>query len=474
MSPRSDALVLFGASGDLARKKLYSALYNLQCRGRLGVPILGVASSPWSADDLRSRARQALLEAKVKVDEKVFSDLAASMNYLSGRYQDPNLYQQLADRLASCALPLIYLAIPPALFDDVVEGLAKVGLSDRARVVLEKPFGRDLESAKQLNALLHDHFGENQIFRIDHFLGKEPVQNLMVFRFANTVLEPLWSRAYISNVQLTMAESFGVEGRGSFYDTVGTVRDVVQNHLLQMVTFLAMEPPVSSGADALRDEQVKVLRAMRPADPSKLVRGQYRTYREEPGVAPDSDTETYVALRLEIDSWRWAGVPFFVRAGKGMTETVTEAVIEFQAPPRLLFASRDKPQPNPNHLRFRMKPDDLTTLTLQAKSPGSAMRTAPVDLAVSYERVLGSGAEAYERLIDDAMDGDAHLFARQDMVEEAWRVVDPLLSETGVDPYDWGSWGPAKSDRILGMPSGWWTDQAVNAPSASVTPAATT
>jgi glucose-6-phosphate 1-dehydrogenase len=471
MAERSDALVLFGASGDLARKKLFTSLYNLQRRSRLEVPVLGVASSNWSAEDLRSRARQALLEAKVAIDEKVFDGMARSMDYLSGRYEDPDLYVRLADRLKPCARPLIYLAIPPTLFDDVVQGLAKVGLNDRTRVVLEKPFGRDLASAQKLNALLHDHFDESQIFRIDHFLGKEAVQNLMVFRFANTILEPIWTRAYVSNVQVTMAEAFGVEGRGGFYDTVGTTRDVVQNHLLQMVTFLAMEPPVTSGADALRDEQVKVLRAMRPVDPAKVVRGQYRTYRDEKGVAPDSDTETYVALRLDIDSWRWAGVPFFVRAGKGLAETVTEAVVEFNAPPRLLFASKDKPQPNPNHLRFRMKPDDLTTLTLQAKSPGAEMRTAPVDLAVSYEKVLGAGAEAYERLIDDAMDGDAHLFARQDMVEEAWRVVDPILTEiTGVDPYDWGSWGPTKSDRILGMPAGWWADVSRNAPVAAVTP----
>jgi glucose-6-phosphate 1-dehydrogenase len=338
----------------------------------------------------------------------------------------------------------------------VVGGLGGAGLLDQARVVLEKPFGRDLTSARQLNAFLHAALAEEAIFRIDHFLGKEPVQNLLVFRFANSVLEPVWNRNHIACVQLTLAESFGVEGRGGFYDQVGCLRDVVQNHLLQLVTLLAMDPPVSEDPDAFRDEKLRVLKAMHPLDPAQAVWGQYQGYRDEPGVAPDSTTETYVALRAEIDSWRWAGVPFFIRAGKALAATVTEAVVEFRAPPRLLFAEDHSPQPHPNQLRFRFRPDDCITLRMQAKAPGASLVSHPIDFSVSEAEALGEGPEAYERLLDDAMSGDHSRFARQDAVEQAWWLVDPLLQASRSPlAYAQGSSGPTEADRLVSSYDGW-------------------
>jgi glucose-6-phosphate 1-dehydrogenase len=451
---RADALVLFGITGDLAAKKLLTSLYNLTCRGRLPSTVVGVAFTDWGVDELRVHVRKSLEADEVDIDESVFAEIAGSLRYVAGDYRDAETYRHLGDALGDARLPVCYLAIPPSLFGDVVEGLASVGLNQHGRVVLEKPFGRDLASARQLNQTLQRHFGEEAIFRIDHFLGKEPVQNLMVFRFANSILEPVWNRNYIDSVQITMAESFGIEGRGAFYDQIGTLRDVVQNHLLQIVALLAMEPPVSEAPNALRDERVKVLTAMQAFDPASLVRGQYDGYRSEEGVNAESDTETYVAVRTEIDSWRWAGVPWYIRAGKGLATTATEAIIEFKPPARLLFADQGC-APHPNHLRFRMKPDDCITLEMQAKKPGDALLSRSIPLQVVNDDQYSEGHDAYERLLDDALSGDARLFARQDGVEQAWRIVQPVLEDhQRVLPYKAGTWGP--SDAL--MPDDGWHD----------------
>ena len=369
--------------------------------------------------------------------------------------RDPATYKEIAKRAHSSTCAVSYLAIPPDLFNDVVEGLGSVGLNHRGRLVLEKPFGRDAQTAAELNDIVHHHFPEGRVYRIDHFLGKEAVQNLMIFRFSNTVLEPIWNRHYVRGVQITMAEDFGVEGRGSFYDKVGTLRDVVQNHLLQVLALLAMEPPVSEDPDALRDERVKALKAIVTPTRDDVVRGQYAGVREEAGVVADSDTETYTAVRLELDSWRWAGVPWIIRAGKGLTSTVTEAVVEFARPPRPLFADADC-RPGPNRLTFRTKPDDGISFSMQAKKPGPSMVSRAVELHLEHDRPRGR--DAYDRLIGDALRGDPALFARQDGVMEAWRVVEQLLSEgRPVVPYQQGSWGPTEADALLGSDWHWIT-----------------
>jgi glucose-6-phosphate 1-dehydrogenase len=449
---RADALVLFGASGDLARKKILGSLFALERRGLLRVPIVGVALDEWDDARLREYARESVELSGQHIDEEVFARFAARLSFVSGDYADAGIYGRIRDSIHGARCPVFYLAIPPSLFGHVASGVASVGLNTSGRVVVEKPFGRDLASAVALNATLHEHFREEQIYRIDHFLGYEQVQNLMVVRFANTLLEPVWNRRYVTRVHLDMAEDFGVEGRGSFYDAVGTLKDVVQNHLLQLVCLLAMEPPIGDDAGSLADERVKVMKAIRPLTPDDLVRGQYEGYRDEAGVAPDSDTETFVALRLWIDSWRWAGVPFTIRAGKALAATLTEATVEFSSPPRPLFCPPGD-HPEPNRIRFRMKPDDLIDLSMQAKRPGRDLFSHGVDLTVHYEEALGgAGPEPYERLLGDALAGDPRLFARQDVVEAAWRVVDPILTEHApAIAYARRSWGPEAASALAPM-----------------------
>jgi glucose-6-phosphate 1-dehydrogenase len=451
----ADALILFGITGDLARRHLFSALYHLTAAGKLDMRVVGVASSSLTVGELRARAREALEAAGTDIDEGVFDRLASNLGYVSGDYRDGATFERLAAELGDTRCSVAYLAIPPDYFDDVVTGLASVGLNQDGRLVLEKPFGRDTASAEDLNQIVHNHYPEERVFRIDHFLGKEAVQNLMVFRFANTILEPVWNRHYVSGVQITLAEDFGVEGRGSFYDDVGVVRDVIQNHLLQVLSILAMEPPASGDADALRSERVKVLDAIPALGPGQMVRGQYDGYQGERGVAPDSDTATYAAVRLEVDSWRWAGVPWTIRAGKGLKSTVTEAVVEFVRPPRLLFAASDD-QPGPNRLTFRTAPDVEINLSLQAKTPGPELLSGPVELHLQHDRTRGR--DPYDRLIEDALRGDQTLFARQDEVMEAWRVVEGLLEDDKpAFRYDRGSWGPPEADDILGENESWAT-----------------
>jgi glucose-6-phosphate 1-dehydrogenase len=456
---RSDALVFFGATGDLAYKKIFPALHTLVQRGRLAVPVVGVAKSGWGRPQLIERARASIQEHG-QFDAAVFARLETLLRYVDGDYNDAATFQQLHTELGGAQRPVHYLAIPPSMFPVVVEHLGRLPSTANARVVLEKPFGRDLASARALNETLHRVFPERSIFRIDHYLGKEAVQNILYFRFANAFLEPIWNRHYIENVQITMAESFGVKGRGKFYEETGVIRDVIQNHLLQVISYLAMEPPVATYPEAIRDEQAKVLRNVRQLKIEEMVRGQFRGYRNEPGVAPDSYMGTYAALRLHVDSWRWEGVPFVVRAGKCLKNTCTEVIVELKCAPPVVFG-----EPRPamgNYVRFRLSPQVAIAIGARAKKPGEGMTGVPLELSVVETPAQGNEhrMEAYERLLGDAMAGDATLFARQDVVEAAWAIVDPVIH--GPSPlyeYECGSWGPPEADRLVESVGGWNTPQ---------------
>ncbi len=453
--PQSDAFVLFGATGDLAYKKIFPALQAMIRHGELDVPIIGIARAGWSLERLRARARESL-QNNGGLDEAAFAKLAAQLQFVDGDYADPATYERLRQALAEAERPLHYLAIPPSMFGPVVQGLAHAGCATGARVIVEKPFGRDLASAQALNRTLHEVFPESAVFRIDHYLGKEAVQNLLYFRFANSFLEPIWNRNYIDNVQITMAESFGVQGRGSFFEEVGAIRDVVQNHLLQVIALLAMDAPVGSDPESMRGEKLRLFRAMRPLEPGQVVRGQFRGYRGEAGVAPESQVETFVALKLRIDTWRWAGVPFYIRAGKRLPITATEVKVDLKIPPLAIFDDTDPAQSN--YFRFRLSPEVVISLGARVKRPGDEMRGEPVELVA--RRSLASEDLPYERLLGDAIQGDASLFTRDDSVEAAWRVVDPILHDPApVAEYEPGTWGPPAAANVIAGEEGWHDPQ---------------
>lgn len=452
MADRSDAVVFFGASGDLAFRSIFPALQGLAAAGQLDMPVIGVARSDWTREELIARAR-AGIEAHGKFEAAAFAKLAAKLRMVVGEYQDADTYRRLHQELGKAARPLHYLAIPPSIFTDVIHGLSASGAAAGARLVVEKPFGRDLESAMSLDRVLHQHFPERSIFRIDHFLGKEPVQNLLYFRFANTFLEPVWNRDHIDRIEITMAENFGVRTRGRLYEELGAIRDVVQNHLLQIAALLLMDPPVGHDPESVRDAKSHAFQAMRPIDPSEVVRGQYEGYRREDGVASDSDVETYAALRLHVDSWRWAGVPIYIRAGKCMAVTATEVFVALKRPPLAVFD--DVPVAPANHVRFRLSPEVVIELSARAKRPGDAMVGEETRLDACRSTSLA--VPAYQRLLGDAMRGDQTLFARSDSVEAAWRVVEPVLkSPPPVRLYAPGSWGPTEASGFI--PGADWRD----------------
>jgi glucose-6-phosphate 1-dehydrogenase len=464
----SDALVFFGATGDLAHKQIFPALQALVKRHNLDIPIVGVAKAGWTLDQLKARARDSIA-THGGLDEADFAKFSALLQYVDGDYREAGTYAQLRRALDQARRPLHYLAIPPSMFAAVAEGLAKAGLahagsppspSDRdARVVVEKPFGRDLQSARELGRILNQFFPEESIFRIDHFLGKEPVQNILYTRFANLFLEPLWNRTHVRSVQINMAENFGVQGRGKFYEEAGAIRDVIQNHLLQVLANLAMDPPTGEDHDAIRDEKTRILKAVQPLAPGNVVRGQFKGYRNEEGVAPDSSVETFAAIKLYIDTWRWAGVPFYIRAGKCLPVTCTEVIVSFRRPPRQTFAE-NKPG-LPNRLRLRLSPGVVIALGVRVKLPGEAMEGEDVELIASHQPA--GEMSPYERLLGDALRGDQSLFASEDAIEAQWRIVQPILDDaTPVHEYEPNTWGPAEAGNMMDAEGGWVNPEVPN------------